>query len=83
MTYLEMMSIKCFYSFRLSHNVFNPFSLTEQLLCFFASYLALQDLDLQTIKSYLSAIHNTRISHGFPDPKDQSSTPILKRVSAG
>ena len=63
--------------------MFNPFPLSEQLLCFFASYLALQDLAPQTIKSYLSAVCNMHISLGFPDPRDHSSMPILKRVQAG
>lgn len=47
---------KQFYSFCTSHNVPDPFPLTEHLLCYFASYLATQDLAPQTIKSYLSAI---------------------------
>lgn len=74
---------KRFYSFCTAHNVLNPFPLSEQLLCFFASYLALQNLSPQTIKSYLSAIRSVHISLGFPDPRDQSSMPRLKRVQAG
>ena len=37
----------------------------------------------QTVKSYLSAIRNTQLSLGLPDPREQSSLPMLKRVQAG
>lgn len=74
---------KRFYSFCTSHNVSDPFPLTEPLLCCFAAYLASQDLAPQTVKSYLAAVRNMHISLGFPDLKDHSSLPILKRVQAG
>ena len=74
--------MKRFYSFCSTHNVMDPFPLSEQLLCYFASYLATQDLAPQTIKSYLSALRNMQISIGLPDPRDQSSLPMLKRVQA-
>ena len=38
---------------------------------------------LQTVKSYLSAVRNSQILLGLPDPRHQSSLPILKRVQAG
>ena len=57
--------------------------MTEQLLCSFAAFLADQGLAPQTGKSYLSAVRNLQISMGFPDPREQSSLPILKRVQAG
>ena len=63
--------------------MFNPFPLTEQLLCSFAAFLADQQLAPQTVKSYLSALRNTQISLGLPDPRDQSSMPVLRRVQAG
>ena len=34
-------------------------------------------------KSYLAAIRNTQLSLGLPDPREQSSLPVLKRVLAG
>ena len=37
----------------------------------------------QTVKSYLAAIRNTQLSLGLPDPREQSSLPVLKRVLAG
>ena len=56
---------------------------SEQLLCTFTAFLADQGLAPQTIKSYLAAVRNMQISLGFPDPREQSSLPILKRVQAG
>ena len=66
-----------------SHNVPNPFPLSEHLLCYFAAYLGSQDLSPQTIKSYLSGLRSLQISMGLPDPRDQSSLPMLKRAQAG
>ena len=78
-------AIKRFHTFCFHYNVTQPFPLTEQLLCSFAAYLADQGLAPQTGKSYLSALRNMQISLGLhvPDPRDQSSLPILKRVQAG
>ena len=36
--------VKCFYDFCVFVNLFNLFPLTEKSLCYFASYLATQDL---------------------------------------
>ena len=52
-------------------------------LCSFAAYLADQHLSPQTIKSYLAGVRNVQLSLGLPDPRDQSSLPILHRVQAG
>ena len=75
--------MKCFHSFCTTYNVLNPFPLSEQLLCTFAAFLADQGLAPQTIKSYLAAVRNIQISLGFPDPREQSSLRLLKRVQAG
>ena len=75
--------MKCFHTFCITYNVLTPFPLTEHLLCSFAAYLADQTLAPQTIKSYLSALRDMQISLGLPDPREQSSLPILKRVQAG
>ena len=75
--------MKRFYNFCTSFNVTDPFPLTEQTLCFFAVYLAEQGLAPQTGKAYLSALRNTQISLGLPDPREQSSLPLLKRIQAG
>ena len=69
-----------FYAFCTTYNVSTPFPLSKQLLCSFAAYLADQDLAPQTIKSYLLVLCNMQIS---PDPREQSSLPVLKRVQAG
>ena len=60
-----------------------PFPVTEQLLCSYAAYLAEVSLAPQSIRSYLAAIRDMQISIGLPDPREQSSLPILKRVQAG
>lgn len=75
--------MKRFHSFCTTYNVLNPFPVSEQLLCTFTAFLADQGLAPQTIKSYLAAVRNMQISLGFPDPREQSSLPILKRVQAG
>ena len=75
--------MKRFNSFCFSYSIFTPFPLTEQILCTFAAFLADQNLAPQTVKSYLAAVRNTQISLGFPDPRDQSSLPMLKRIQSG
>ena len=75
--------MKRFYTFCTTYNVSTPFPLSEQSLCSFAAYLADQDLAPQTIKSYLSVLRNMQISLRLPDPREQSSLPVLKQVQAG
>ena len=75
--------MKRFHSFCITYNVLTPFPVTEHLLCVFAAFLADQGLAPQTGKSYLAAVRNLQISMGFPDPREHSSLPILKRVQAG
>ena len=64
-------------------SIVDPFPVTEPLLCSFAAFLADSGLAPQSIKSYLAAIRNTQLSLGLPDPREQSSLPVLKRVLAG
>ena len=52
-------------------------------MCLFAAHLAEEGLSPQTVKSYLSAVRNLQLFLGFPDPRDSSSLPVLKRVLAG
>ena len=40
-------------------------------------------LTQRTVNSYLSARRNTQLSLALPDPREQSSLPMLKRVQAG
>ena len=58
---------------------------TVWLTSSFAAFLADQGLAPQTGKTYmyLAAVRSMQISLGLPDPRDQSSLPILKRVQAG
>ena len=72
-----------FSSFCNDYRVPDPFPVTENLLCSFAAFLADAGLAPQTVKSYLAAIRNTQLSLGLPDPREQSSLPILRRVLAG
>ena len=76
-------AMKKFYSFCDTYQVANPFLATEHLLCSFAAYMGDLGLSPQTIKSYLAGIRNMQLSLGLPDPREQSSLPILKRVQAG
>ena len=76
-------ALKCFYLFCTRYTVINPYPLSEHLLCSFAAHLADQGLSPQSIKTYLSAVRSVQISLGFPDLRDRSSLPYLKRVQAG
>ncbi len=66
-----------------SYSIQAPFPVHEHLLCYFATYLAKKNLAPQTIKTYLAAVMNAQIAMGLPDPRDQSSMPLLKRIQAG
>ena len=57
--------------------------MTEQLLCCYAAYLAEEGLAPSSIKSYLAAVRDRQLSLGLPDPREQSSLPLLKKVQAG
>ena len=76
-------AMKRFYIFCTTYNISTPFPLSEQSLCSFAAYLADQDLAPQTIKSYLSALCNMQISLRLPDPREQTSLPVLKQIQVG
>ena len=76
-------ALKKFHNFCTKYNIRYPFPVTEQLLCYFAAYIATQGLAPQTRKAYLSAVRSMQVSLGLPDPRDNSSLPILKRVQAG
>lgn len=75
--------MKRFHKFCTQYNVSDPFPVTEHLLCCYSAYLAEEGLAPQSIKSYLAAVRSTQLSLGLPDPREQSSLPILKRVQAG
>ena len=75
--------MKKFHGFCATYQVLDPFPLTESMLCSFAAYMADRSLSPQTVKTYLSSLRNVQISLGLPDPREQSSLPVLKRVQAG
>ena len=75
--------MKRFVEFCSQYMIFNPFPLSEKLLCYYAVFMAKRGLAHQTIKTYMSATRNMHISLGFPDPRDSSSLPILRRIHAG
>ena len=60
-----------------------PFPVSQTMLCSFAAHLADQGLSPQTIKTYLAGVRNMQLSLGLPDPRDQSSLRMLRRVLAG
>ena len=76
-------AMKHFVEFCSQYMIFNPFPLSEKLLCYYAVFMAKRGLAHQTIKTYMSATRNMHISLGFPDPRDSSSLPILRRIQAG
>ena len=45
--------------------------------------LAEKGLSSQMIQSYLSAVQSMQLLMGLPDPRNQSSLPLLRRVQAG
>ena len=53
------------------------------MLCYFASYLATQNLSPQTIKTYLAGIRHMQITLGLPEPRAFSSLPRLRLVQEG
>ena len=69
--------------FCITYNIYSPFPVSERLLCYFSSVLAVDGLAPQTVKVYLSAVRSMQISLGLPPPRDQSTLPMLKRVLDG
>lgn len=65
------------------YNVLSPFPVSEDMLCYFSSYLANAQLSPQTIKIYLSGIRHVQIKLGLPEPKEFSSLPRLRLLQAG
>ena len=75
--------MKRFHRFCDSYSIYNPFPITEPILCYFAAALASDELSPQTIKVYLSAVRDAQIALGFPDPRSQTSMCRLERIQAG
>ena len=64
-------------------SIMSPFPVSESVLCYFASYLAHQNLSPQTIKTYLADVCHTQITLGLPEPKEFAFLPRLHLVQAG
>ena len=75
--------LRKFATFCSTYSITTPFPVSEDILCYFASYLAVQGLSPRTIKVYLAGIRHMQISIGLPDPKEFSSMPRLKLVQSG
>ena len=56
---------KKFVQFCFNFNVIEVLPVTQEILCFFVSYLG-RGVAHRTIKNYLAAIRNLQISYGFP-----------------
>ena len=67
----------------LPYPVTTPFPVSEDILCYFSTYMVCQGLSPQTIKVYLAGIWHMQISIGLPDPKEFTSMPRLRMVQSG
>ena len=76
-------SLRRFSEFCSLYNVLTPFPVSEALLCYYASFLAIQNLSPQTVKVYLAAIRHMQITMGLPEPREFSSMPRLRLVQSG
>ena len=72
-----------FYAFCSLFNVTTPFPVSEEILCYFSSYLATQHVSPQSIRTYLAGIRHTQVTLGLPEPCSFSSLPRLRLVQAG
>ena len=59
-----------------------PLPLTESVLCYFIAYLGDQGLMASSIRSYLSALRQWKISEGLPEPQF-AIMPRVKQVLKG
>ena len=55
---------------------------SEELLCYYVSFLGDKGLTYGTVKSYLAAIRDLQIEHGFQSPFDKDM-PRLQRIIRG
>ena len=76
-------ALRRFGTFCSLYSILSPFPVSEALLCYYASFLANQQLTPQTIKTYLSAIRYMQVVLGLPEPREFSSLPRLRLVQMG
>ena len=60
----------------------NPLPATENILCYFVTWLGQEGLQHSTRHTYLSGVRQTQIAHGFPDPMFDSM-PRLCQILQG
>ena len=73
-------SVEMVSSARLTYNVLTPFPVSENSLCYFATYLACDNLCPQSIIVYLSAIKHMQI---LPESHQFFSMAHLRPVQSG
>ena len=73
-------AMRWFHGFCIQFTVDSPFPVTEFMMCSLAANLADAGLAPQTIKA---AVRSMQLSLGLPDPRDNSSPPLPRRVLAG
>ena len=76
-------AMNMFNAFCTQYTVTKTFPATEHPLCTLAAHMADVGLSSQSIKTYLATVRNTQLSLELPDPRDQFSLPVLKRVQTG
>ena len=76
-------ALRRFHSFCSQFNIVSPFPVSEDILCYFSTYLATQHVSPRSIKTYLAGIRHTQVTLGLPEPKAFSSLPRLRLVQAG
>ena len=72
-----------FYAFCSLFNVTSPFPVSEEILCYFSSYLNTQHVSPPSIRTYLAGIRHTQVILGLSEPCSFSSLPRLHLVQAG
>ena len=76
-------ALRRFGAFCSLYSILSPFPVSEAILCYYATYLACQQLAPRTIKTYLAAIRHMQITLGLPEPREFSSLPRLRLIQTG
>ena len=76
-------TLKKLASFCFTYDILSPFTVSESILCYFATYFACYYLSPQTIKVYLAAIWYMQITLGLPETKQYSLMLRLHLVQSG
>ena len=66
-----------------SHFCYQPFPLSEPVVCSFAAFLADSSLSFRSIKVYISGIRHWQIASGLPEPFKGQVWPKLEYVLKG